>query len=57
MTMTSKNAPLCPDMGVESGIVRTHIPTSHLQHIPILEVLHGVLYPEAHGNGFKNKIK
>jgi hypothetical protein len=44
-------------MGVEFGIVRTHVHTSHLRHVHILEVLHGVLYPEAHGNGLKTKKK
>ena len=40
-------------MGVEIGIVRTHIHTSHLRHVHILEELYGVLYPEAHSNGSK----
>jgi len=42
-------------MGVESRNVRTHVHTSHHQHATILEVLHGVLHPEAHNNGFKKK--
>ena len=43
-------------MGVERGIVRTHeylVTLPVLYHIP--EVLHGVLYPEAHNNGFQKK--
>ena len=44
-------------LGVESGIVKTHVLATHIQHVLVLEVLHGVLYPEAHNNGLKKKKK
>ena len=44
-------------LGVESGIVKTHVLATHIQHVFVLEVLHGVLYPEAHNNGLKKKKK
>ena len=44
--------------GGESGRVMTHtsftVPSSHVY---FLEVLRGVLYPEAHNNGLKKKKK
>jgi len=44
-------------LGVENGIVKTHGQALHIQHVLLLEVLHGVLYPEAHNNGLKKKKK
>ena len=44
-------------LGVESGIVKTHVLATHIQHVLVLEVLHGVLYPEVHNNGLKKKKK
>ena len=44
-------------LGVENGIVNTHGQALHIQHVLLLEVLHGVLYPEAHNNGLKKKKK
>ena len=41
---------------LSAGIVRTHVHTSHLRQVLILEVLHRDLYPEAHGNGLKKKL-
>lgn len=40
-------------MGVECEIVRTYVQASHIKHVIILEVLHGVLCAEAHNNGLK----
>ena len=38
--------------------VKTHIHTIVLRsHVYVLEVLRGVLYPEAHNNGFEKKKK
>jgi len=38
-------ASLTMAMGVESGILMSHVLSSHQQHVCILEVPHGVLYP------------
>ena len=44
--------------GGESGRVKTHFHTIVLRsHVFVLEVLRGVLYPEAHNNGFEKKKK
>jgi hypothetical protein len=40
-------------MGAEFRSVRTHDKIAREKHVFILEVLHGVLYPEAHKNGLK----
>jgi len=42
-------------LGVESGIVKTHLLAKHIQYVSILEVLHGALHPEAHNNGLEKK--
>jgi len=44
-------------LGVEFGIVISHVHVAQGQHVNIREVLHGVLYPEAHNNGKKKKKK
>jgi len=44
-------------LGVENGVVRTHGQGLHVQHVLLLKVLHGVLYPKAQNNGLKKKKK
>jgi hypothetical protein len=42
-------------MGGESRIVTSHGQIARVQHVNILEVPHGDLYPEAHDIGLKKK--
>jgi len=44
-------------MGAESGRVRTHVDTTQKSMYITPEVLHGVLYPKVHNNGFEKKKK
>jgi hypothetical protein len=44
-------------MEVERGIVRTHVHSWSRRHVDILEVLYGVLYPEAHNTVMDSKKK
>jgi hypothetical protein len=44
-------------MGEESEVVRTHGQEGLKGHVFVLEVLRGVLYPEAHVNRSKKKKK
>ena len=44
-------------MGAESGRDRTYDLRNTKMHVFSPEVLHGVLYPEAHNNGIKKKKK